>query len=49
MISSFRLFTSHFINQEIDPFNYVETNGLKIAEPVAAYNISSGKGYWDMT
>ena len=32
-------FTSHFINQEINPFSYVEINGLKIAEPVAAYNL----------
>ena len=31
--------TSHFINQEINPFSYVEINGLKIAEPIAAYNL----------
>ena len=36
---SFCEFTSHFINQEIGPFNYIEINGLKIAEPVAAYNL----------
>ena len=33
------LFTSHFVNQEINPFSYVEITGLKIAEPAAAYNL----------
>jgi origin recognition complex subunit 1 len=37
--SSSRGFTSHFINQEINPFSYVEINGLKIADPVGAYNL----------
>ena len=33
------VFTSHFVNQEINSFSYVEINGLKISEPVAAYNL----------
>ena len=32
-------FISYFIKQEINPFSYVEINGLKIAEPAAAYNL----------
>ena len=39
LTTSFRSFTPHFINQEINPFSYVEINGLKIAEPAAAYNL----------
>lgn len=31
-------------DNEINPFSYVEINGLKIAEPAAAYNL-----LWDGT
>ena len=43
-------FSDAHISQEINPFTYVEINGLKISEPSAAYCTTfCGKVYRDTT